>query len=275
MSQSAVQIYDSSRRRSLLVEELFELIRYRDLLVQLIVRNVKTRYKRSVLGIFWTMLNPLLMMTVLAIVFSNIFRIQTKYYAVYVLSGLICWNFFAQTTSAAMSELLWGGSLMNRIYVPRAVFAVSALGTGLVNLVLSMVPLVLIMLVTGVPITVWLLFVPVPMILLSMFALGVGLFLSTLASYFADVLDMFQIILTTWMYLTPIIYPKDVIPEQYRWLFNLNPMYHLLEVFRAPFYAGWLAGYKTVLAAGTVAVVALLFGWSFFTRRADGLPYRI
>src|SRR5205085_12479393 len=115
--------------------------------------------------------------------------------------------------SAAMSELIWGGSIMNRIYVPRAVFAVSALGTGLVNLVLSMVPLGLIMFVTGVPIKIWILFVPVPIILLSMFALGIGLFLSTLASYFADVLDMFQIILTTWMYLTPIIYPREVIPE--------------------------------------------------------------
>lgn len=275
MPQLSAQVYDSDQRRSPFVEEFLELVRYRDLLVQLVIRNVKTRYKRSALGVLWTMLNPLLMMTVLAMVFSSLFRIQTEFYAVYALSGLVAWNFFAQTTSAAMSELLWGGSIMNRIYVPRAVFAASALGTGLVNLFISLVPLVLIMLMTGVPIRIWIIFVPVSIILLAMFAVGVGLFLSTLATYFADVLDMFQIILTTWLYLTPIIYPKEIIPEQYRWLFNLNPMYHLLEVFRAPFYAGWLAGYKTVIAAAAVAVIALLFGWSFFTRRADGLPYRI
>src|SRR5262249_417283 len=149
---------------------------------------------------------------------------------------------FAQTTSAAMSELLWGGSLLHRIYVPRAIFAVTALGTGLINLLLSIIPLIVIMLVTGVPLTPSLIFLPVPIILVAMFALGLGLFLSTLSVYFADVLEMFQILLSIWMFLTPIMYPKDVIPEQYRWFFNLNPMYHLLELFRAPIYIGWLSG---------------------------------
>lgn len=273
--ENAIPIYDSSARRSPLIEELVELYRYRDLIVQLVARNIKTRYKRSVMGVLWTMLNPLFMMGVLTLVFSSMFQLQTKYYAVYALSGLVCWNFFAQTTSAAMSELLWGGNLMNRIYIPRAVFAASALGTGIVNLLLSIVPLLLIMLITGVPLTPWILFIPIPLILLAMFTIGVALFLSTLATYFADVLDIFQLLLTTWMYLTPIVYPKEIIPEKYRWLFNLNPMYHLVEVFRAPFYAGWLPGWKTVLVSTIAAIVSMLFGWSFFARRADGLPYRI
>ncbi|HZN10128.1 MAG TPA: ABC transporter permease [Blastocatellia bacterium] len=273
----AKPVYDSAARRAPWVEEFSALWRYRDLLAQLVARNIKTRYKRSVLGIVWTMLNPLLMMLVLTGVFSGIFRfsLQFEFYAVYALAGLIVWNFFAQTTSHAMSELLWGSNLLHRIYVPRAIFAATALGTGLVNLLLSLVPLLVVMVITGVPLRPSLLFLPVPILLTAMFALGMSLILSRLAVYFADVLEMYQILLTVWMYLTPIVYPKEIIPVQHRWLFNLNPMYHLLELFRAPIYVGWLAGPKTVAAAAAAAVVTLAVGWWTFTRKADELAYRV
>ncbi|MEO6726198.1 MAG: ABC transporter permease [Blastocatellia bacterium] len=268
-------VYDSAQRRLPMIAEVEELFKYRDLLFQMIARNIKTRYKRSVLGILWTLLNPLLMMMVLSFVFSEIFRFKTHHYPAYALSGLVLWNFFAQTTSSAMSELFWGGSLMNRIYLPRSIFAVSALGTSLVNLVLSLIPLAIIMLVTGVPVRPPLLFLPVPLLLTAMFALGVGLFLSALAVYFADVLEMYQIFLMAWMYFTPIIYPKEILPEKFQLLLNLNPMYHLLETFRAPLYAGWFAGPKTLAAATAAAVLTLAFGWWFFTRKADEFAYRI
>ena len=270
-----IPIYDSARRGVPFVEEFVELIRYRDLVLQLVSRNIKMRYKRSVLGVAWTMLNPLLMMIVLAMVFSHIFRFTVENYLIYVLSGLLFWNFFAQTTNSAMSELVWGGSLLTRIYVPRAVFAASALGTGLVNLLLSIVPLMLIMLATGVPIRPAMLFLPVPILLTAAFALGLGLLLSTLAVYFTDVVEMYVIALAAWMYLTPVIYPLEIIPENLRWLFKLNPLFHLLELFRAPIYAGWLAGPKTLAAAGLVAIVSLLIGWWFFTKRADDFAYRV
>lgn len=270
-----IPVYDSAQRRLPIITEVRELIRYRDLLYQLIARNIKTRYKRSVLGIFWTLLNPLLMMMVLTFVFSEVFRFKTHHYAAYALSGLVLWNFFAQTTSGAMSELVWGGSLMNRIYMPRAIFAATALGTGLVNLLLSLIPLFVIMVVTGVPIRATILFLPVPLLLTAMFALGVALFLSTLAVYFADVLEMYQILLMAWMYFTPIIYPKEIVPKKLLLLFNLNPMYHLLESFRAPLYSASFAGPKTLAAATAVAVLTLAFGWWFFARKADELAYRI
>ena len=174
-----------------------------------------------------------------------------------------------------MSDLIWGGSLMHRIYIPRAIFAVSALGTSLVNLLLSLIPLFLIMLVTGVPIRPAIVILPIPILLTAMFALGVALILSRMAAYFADVLEMYQILLMAWMYLTPVIYPKDIIPDRLRWLFNLNPMYHLMEVFRAPLLVGWFAGPKTVLVATAAASLVLAFGWWFFSRKADELAYRI
>jgi len=268
-------VYDSAQRGSAFIEEFKDLLRYRDLLTQLIARNIKTRYKRSVLGILWTMLNPLLMMLVLTFVFSEVFRFSTAHYAAYALAGLSLWNFFAQTTTGAMSELIWGGGLLNRIYLPRAIFAASALGTGLINLLLSLVPLFLIMLATGVPIRPVILFLPISIILTAMFALGVALFLSRVAAYFADVVEMYQIVLTAWMYLTPVIYPKEIIPPELRWFFNLNPMYHLLEVFRAPLYVGRLSGPKTVAVAAAAAILTLVIGWWYFSRKADELAYRI
>lgn len=267
--------YDSADRRPAVFEELAGVLRYRDLVRQLIGRNIKTRYKRSVLGIAWTMLNPLLTMTVMALVFAHIFGATADYYPVYLLAGLIFWNFFSQTTSHIMSELVWGGSLLNRIYVPRTIFAISATGTGLVNLALAHLALVPIMLLAGAPLTPAILFAPVGVLLVAMFALGVGLFLSTLSVRFADVLEMYQVLLTAWLYLTPIIYPIEIIPEESRWLINLNPMFHILEVFRRPIHEGRLPDWSTLLIGVVVATVTLVAGIWFFARKADEIAYRI
>ncbi len=124
--QLSEEIYDSANRRHPLIEELLALIKYRDLIYQFTSRTLKARYKRSVLGVVWTMLNPLLMMVVLTLVFSAYFKSNIEHYPVYVLSGLMAWNFFSATTQAAMGEMVWSGALLNRIYVPKSVFAFSA-----------------------------------------------------------------------------------------------------------------------------------------------------
>jgi ABC-type polysaccharide/polyol phosphate export permease len=268
-------VYDSASRRPPIIAELKELIRYRDLVLQLIARNIKTRYKRSALGVLWTLLSPLMMMAVLTLVFKNVFRFSAQNYPVYVLTGLALWNFFAQTTTGAMSELIWGGGLMNRIYMPRAIFAVAALGTAFVNLLFSLAPLLVLMLALRSPIKPALLFLPVPIVLAAMFALGVALALSTFAVYFSDVLEMYQILLTAWMYLTPIIYPKEIVPESLRIVLDFNPMVHVLETFRAPIYSGALPSPKTLAIASGTAVVTLLLGWWIFSRKADELAYRV
>ncbi|MDI7278130.1 MAG: ABC transporter permease [Anaerolineae bacterium] len=270
-----VPIYDSACRPPAALEELIQIWRYRDLVVQLVRRDVVTRYKRSVLGVAWTMLNPLGTMLVLTIAFSQLFK-RTPAYPAYLLTGLIAWNFFAQTTLAAMRQLLWGGSLLHRIYVPKTVFAVSAVGTGLVNLSLALIPLLAVMLVLGVSLRPAIFFLPISVLLLASFALGLGLLLSALTAYFADAAEMYEIILTAWLYLTPVIYPEEIIPPSYRWwLFNLNPMYHLIKVVRLPLYHGTWPGYLTLATAVAVSLVALIVGWLVFARRADEFAYRI
>jgi len=258
-----------------MLEELFQILQYRDLVVQLVRRDIVSRYKRSLLGVVWTMLNPLGTMIVLTIAFSRVFG-ATRAYAAYLLIGLVAWNFFSQTTVAAMRQLVWGGSLIQRIYIPKTVFAISAIGTGLVNLLLSLIPLVLVMLVTNLPPQPSAFFLPVSILLLAAFALGIGLLLSTLAAYFPDVAEVYEIALTAWLYLTPIIYPEEIISESLRWwLFNLNPLYHLIKLFRLPLYYGTWPSLTHLALAAVVALTTLGVGWVVFTRKEDEFAYRI
>lgn len=268
-------IYDSRRRGPVALEELRGLVQYRDLIFQLVRRDLVSRYKRSVLGVAWTMLNPLGTMVVMTIVFSQLFH-SIRGYPAYILCGLIAWIFFSQTTGAAMVQMVWGSSLFNRIYMPRTALVVSAIGTGLVNLALSLVPLFLITLVVGLPLSWSLLFLPVSVLLLASFALGVGLVLSAWAIYFPDVAEMYQVALTAWFYVTPIIYPLDTIPERYRfWFYHLNPMYYLIQVFRKPIYEGVLPGWPLLSAATVIALLTLALGWVVFCSRADEFAYRV
>ncbi len=269
-------IYDSSKQVSPELEELREIFRYRNLVNQMVRRDLLTRYKRSVLGVAWTMLNPLGTSIVLTIVFSSVFGGADKGYPVYVLSGLIAWNFFSQTTNAAIVNLVWGGGLLNRIYIPRTVFGVSAVGTGLVNLLLSLVPLIIIMLVLSIPLAPSMLILPIPILFLAMFSLGVGLFISSLAIYYSDVAEMYQIVLMAWFYLSPVIFKDDFMPARVLTVIKLvNPMYHLINLFRTPIYEGRIPDLSEFLVSGLWAITALIIGWVVFSRRADEFAYHV
>lgn len=272
---SSITVYDSSQRGPRALEELRAAWAYRDLIVELVARDVKTRYKRSVLGIAWTMLHPLLMMAVLTFVFSNVFRFDVEHYPLYMLSAQIIWTFFIQTTTAAANQLAWGGPLITKIYVPKSVFPLSALGTGLVNLLLAMVPLALVVIVTGVPITPAILWLPIPILFAAFLALGVGMLLSTISVWFHDIIDMWQVVLTALYFFTPIMYPKSILPEEYAEMLNLNPVYHIVEAFRLPIYSGWPAGPYTMLAAAIGSISALVLGWLIFTSCADRMAQRV
>lgn len=268
-------VYDTSKLPPAFIEELVQVWRYRDLLMQLISRDLKTRYKRSLLGVGWTLLNPLGMLLVLTVVFSNLFRFDLPNYPVYLLSGIVFWTFFSQTSTSVANHLMWGGTLLNRIYVPRSVFALSATGTGLINFAVSLVPLFVIALVNGIRFDLSVAWIPFAMMLAAAFVLGVGLLLSTIALEFPDVIDMYQIAISAWYFLTPILYPEQIFPPAYRWALDFNPAYHILEVFRHPLYWSSSAGPLTILAASVSALATLAIGWVVFTSRADKIPYGV
>jgi ABC-type polysaccharide/polyol phosphate export permease len=270
-------LYDSSKRGNPAIEELREVFNYRNLIVQLARRDILTRYKRSFLGVIWTMLNPLGMMLVLTLAFSHMFKTGTIYgYPAYALSGLMAWNFFSQTTTAAMVNLVWGGGLLHRIYIPRTSFALAAIATGLINLILGIVPMVIVMLITQVPLRLSMLALPLAMLILAGFSLGLGLIISTIAAYFPDVSEMYQIALTAWMYLTPIIYPESFLPDQYRFLLtHLNPLYYLVRLYRLLIYDGRLPTFEELLPALLISLITLIAGWIIFSNKSDEFAYRI
>lgn len=272
---AAERIYDSAQSPPGFWEEAVALWIYRDLIQQMVARDIKVRYKRSVLGVAWTMLNPLLMMIVLTLVFSHLFRWDLPNYPVYLLSGTLLWNFFAQTTTMGMQQLVWGSSLLHRIYVPRTVFAVSSVGTGLVNLALAFIPLCVIMLFTRAPFRPALLFLPVSVLQAALFTLGVSLLLSTLAAVFPDVIEMYQVLLTAWYFLTPVFYPAKILPEPYAFWLKINPLHHLVAAFRGPIYWGTVPSSESIVATSLIALIVLAAGWLIFTSKAEQIVYRL
>jgi ABC-2 type transport system permease protein len=269
----STKYYDSSKRGFLAVEELRGVMKYRELIYLLVRRDVISRYKRSVFGFAWTMLNPLGTMLILTFVFSKLFH-SINGYPVYLLSGLIAWIFFSQTTTASLSQNVWGGSLLHKIYLPRTAFTVSAIGTGVVNLILTLVPLFIILLITRFPIRPSILFLPIAILILAFFALGIGLLFSTLALYFPDVVEMYQIAITAWMYLTPIIYPVDILSESYRQIMlSLNPMYYFVTIFRQPIYDGILPTASMLITATFISLFTFIIGWVVFTWKANDFTY--
>jgi ABC-type polysaccharide/polyol phosphate export permease len=267
--------YDSSRARATILGEVREIYRYRDFLKLLVARTIKSRYKRSALGVAWTLLNPLVNMVVMTIAFSTAFRMAIPHYPVYLLVGLTAWNFFSQSTAYAMGQLLWGGGLIKRVHLPPTIFAVACIANGLVNLVLALVPLLVIMLVLGQPLYATWWFFPIAVLILAVFSLGVALLVSSLSVLFQDVVDMYNLLLQAWFFLTPIIYPRSIVGPRYAWILELNPMYYMIEIVRRPIFEGRLPDAATLLVAIGLAVGALLIGAWWFTRKADELAYRI
>ena len=268
-------IYDSAKRKHPAIEELLALYRYRDLIYQLVRRDIVSRYKRSILGIAWTMLNPLGTMLIMVVVFSQVFD-TTENYAAYVLTGIIIWTMFSQSTSMAMSSMVWGSQLFQQIYLPRTSFILSTILASMVNFVLSLVPLGIIFIIARVPLRPSALLLPVFMIFLFSFSLGVALLLSTLAVFFPDVADLYPVLLMAWMYLSPIIMPL----EFYRKILNgillyINPFYYIINLFRILTLDGFIPHWKTWGATAFVSFGVLIIGWIFFCKKADTFAYHV
>jgi ABC-2 type transport system permease protein len=256
-------------------QDLIDIYQYRYLLKNLVARDLTVRYKRSVIGFIWTMINPLVNTIVLTIVFSTIFRFPTKDFVIYFLSGFLLWNFFAQSTVLASRCLLGGSAIYKKIYVPKSIFVFSIVCSELVNFAFALIPLVLLLLVVRHALPLSLLFLPVSILLTVLFTLGVALLLSAGSVFFYDIIESYQILLLPWMYLTPIIYPLDIISPTYLPIIKLNPMYYFVECFRAPIYGGHLPSWEILLVAGALGSVSLLLGYKVFTRLADDFIYYV
>jgi ABC-type polysaccharide/polyol phosphate export permease len=254
---------------------LRELIDYRQLIALLVMRELKVRYKRSVFGLFWTMLNPLLLMIVYTVVFTTIMPSTQKNFSVFLLSALLPWIFFSTALLQGLNSILANQELIRKVRVPQAVFPLSVVASNLVNFTLSMVPLFLIMAAVRQPFSRALLFLPVSMLLVTVFTSGVTLLLATFTVFFRDVKHLSEVALQMLMYLSPVLYDLHMLGEHRTWWFRvfrtflaLNPLSYLLALVREPVYYGRLPDAATAGTAAAVSLAALLLGFAVFQKLA-------
>ena len=254
---------------------MIEYLRFRDLVMTLVARDLKVRYRRSTIGFLWTMLQPLLTMLVLTGVFSAVFRFDLPNYPVYALAGIMFWNFFSQSITSSMNSLRGNAHLVTKLPVPKAVFPLATVIAGVINLCLALVPLFALLLVTGHPIRPAVLFLPVAIIIAASFTLGAGLLLSPLAVLFHDIVEIVGVSLTLFMYLTPVFYPMAIVPDRFVWAVRFNPIRSVLEVFRDPIYYGKIPPVGHLAVASTVTVIALVIGIAAFRKTSDRIPFYV
>jgi lipopolysaccharide transport system permease protein len=249
------------------------LLQFRQLIGLLVLRELKVRYKRSVFGLFWTMLNPLLLMVVYTIVFSTIMPSALPNFPLFLLSALLPWLFFSTAVLQGLSSVLANQELIRKVRLPQAVFPLSVVGSNLVNFAVSFVPLLALMLVVHRPFTKAMFFLPVAVLLLTIFTSGVTMFFATVTVFFRDVRHLTEVLLQVLMYLSPVLYDLSMLGDRQLWWFRyfrrflkMNPMTYLIALIREPVYYGRTPGLTTLGIATAVSIASLVLGFSIFSR---------
>ena len=252
-----------------MVTYIHNFLAYKNLLKELVRRDVKTKYRRSVLGMLWSVLNPLGMMIIMSIVFSHVFRYNIENFPVYLMCGQVIFNFYNEASTVAMSSVLGNASLIKKVYVPKYLFPVSKVCSCFVNLVTSFIALVIVIVATGTKLSWTALLVFIPVIYVFVFSLGMGLMLSALVVTFRDLQHLYGILITAWMYMTPIFYPVDMLPEWVADLVRLNPLANFIEMFRDVILYNVVP--SGILQAKCIVscVVALGLGFWIFYKQQD------
>lgn len=258
-----------------MIELVRDSIKYRELIWALALKELKIRYKRSVLGFLWALLNPLLLMLVLTVVFSSIMGANIPHYAIFLLSVLLPWTFFAQSLAYAAESIVGNADLIKKVRVAKSVFPMAAVVSNMINLFLSLIPLVLIVLVLQHSLYLTWLYLPVPLLALTLFTVGATFFFATLNVFYRDVAHILQVVLQVWFYVTPVLYSIDAFPVKYRWLFKLNPLIFVLNGFRLSVYYGKLPAIQSVLASFACGLAALLIGFAIFRRFEDRFVFYV
>lgn len=242
---------------------------YRYLIKQLVSRDFHVKYKSSSLGMAWSFLNPLLTMAVYLFVFSTLFRSDIQYFPVYLMSGIVLFNFFSEATSLGMGAIVGNSHLITKVYMPKIIYPLSKVLSASINLYISFIPLLIVMVITGVPLTKSLLLLPVVVMFLLIFSLGVSLILATLNVFFRDTQFLWSVLLTMLSFLTPVFYPESIIPEQFLTLYHINPMYQILFFMRSIVIGGVSPTAITYFYCLLASVIPLLIGLWIFRKNQD------
>lgn len=243
--------------------------KFQPLLYELVARDVKIKYRKSVLGVLWTLLNPLLMMIILSIVFSNLFRFDVENYSLYLLAGQIIFNFYNESTSGSMTSILGNASLIKKVYIPKYLFVVSRISSSVINIMSSFCALIIVMLFTRAELHFTMFLAIIPLLYLFIFSLGIGLILAALTVKFRDVLHLYAVFLTALMYLTPVIYPMSMLPGWVHAIVSINPLTGILTMFRNVVIYNTLPTMAEWIGSGVTVLLALALGLFVFYKQQD------
>ncbi len=253
-----------------ILKSILRVWKYRELLLELVKREVKAKYKQSVLGYAWVVLVPLIHLTVLTIVFSFLVRIPTGGipYPVFLFVALVPWMFTANAISAAIGSPLANSSLITKIYLPREIFPLSAVLAKMIDFALSAGILVGVLLIFQTPIYLTLVFVPLILAIHVLLVLGISFILSSVNVFFRDVENIIAVLLMVWMYLTPVIYPPELIPPHLTPIFNLNPMMGIINAYRNVILHGVMPPVSSFAYAAVFSVVIFLVGFVVYRSKS-------
>ena len=249
--------------------------KFRPLLNELVSRDVKIKYRRSVLGVLWTLLNPLFMMIVLSVVFSNLFKFDIENFPLYLLSGQVIFNFFSDATNNSMGAIIMNGSLIKKVYVPKYLFVLSRVISSFINLMASFTALILVMLAMRVELHWTSLLAFIPLALLVAFSLGVGLILAAIVVKFRDIMHLYSVFITALMYMTPVIYPMSILPHWMKIVVYMNPITNYLVMFRNVMLNNRILSLWELVLGVVEAIVALVLGLVVFYKKQDSFILNI
>jgi ABC-type polysaccharide/polyol phosphate export permease len=252
-----------------------ELLDSRSLLTRLVSQQLILRYRRTTLGYLWTLINPLLMMSVMALVFSTLFKADLKTFTVFLFAGMIPWNFFNSVVMQVGASLINNEGLIKKIYLPKMIFPLSVTLALLIDSGLSFLALFAIIIVVGGPLSWVLLFIPIAYFFLFFFSLGIGLIMSVATVFFRDLQHVISIGMQGLFFLTPIIYPSGALTGGASWISALNPVVPFIDLFRAPLYLSNLPSSTTVFQAATLSLLSMLIGLFVFRSNEKKIILRL
>ncbi len=251
---------------NLFVAPLRELRQYRALISNIVSRDLKVRYKRSIIGVFWTVLAPLMSMIVLWVVFTHALKVTIPYYGAYLLSGIIAWNLFLQSSQAGIQSVLANAALIKKVRLPRVIFPITTVVNNLVNFGFSFLALLLVMAVSGAPFHWTLVLTPLVLIPMILFCLGWAMACSALSVFFRDLGYILEIGLQALFYLTPILYQAESVPTRFQWILSFNPIAKYIHLFRSVVFSGELPDARVYLVSLGLGLLSFFVGWIVFQR---------
>ena len=246
-------------------EKFFEILKYRELVEALVWKNIKVRYQGSVLGYFWSFLSPFLTMGLFTLIFSYFLRIKIENYPLFLISAIVPWSFFSSSLLQGSQSLVTNCDFIKKMYCPREIFPLSLILTNALILLVGLLAVIPFMLYFKGSLSVVFFMLPIVVFIHFLFILGLALILACLHVFYRDVNHILDFLLMFWFYLTPVVYPLSMVPEKLHIFFYLNPMFHILSLYRDILYKGTMPSFWLFISSLAIGTIVLTFGWKVFS----------